>query len=1558
MAKSVAPPPSIANILPTSAAMDRAFVGRKVQLQVHVRISRGDGSRSFIAELNAEDSAEKLTVDDLKDILCKPPHSICTEGALSLVLKGVLLKDDTALADLPLATGSFVTAVILSRSSSSSLKSDHLRLHSSERAPLAVGSNDAVDARTAVPGGSVAASSASSPTASQVGSGAGFSKFVVELSSMRQASPASTVEPFDARAGYDFCRKTLSSECSIEDVHAKHQFCVGRQELDELKFLDWVQIEHFYRNSVSDDGSFDFYDLPCGASNLHIKFFAYFDEYCLHIMVTATGVRWVDGVSLKLKSMIQKDARIIEFIYDEFRAKRRCIQNLDTQWLNGSEGLMEGAAAGQSSQAPHAKFSICLYWPPGIVKRNKGQLLSIAPQNLTLCDAILIAQSVAQIIPPEARDQLKRWREVQQFYRSHVAGDGTFNASLLPSGTSEIDLKFFAAFEHVFWPGSKSRVGLNLSPEMRGVMNCMEVVDLLVIQIAQNPSIFSDFRCQRCFISGLKNATWLNGAEGLPENTTHDSSSIAELSLYWPPDAVKRNGGKKAKMSADNVNWDYDYVFERHPERLKSAFDHIVANLKASDPICHIFVSLIDFSRVPDWYRTATFCRLRETMPQHMETELSRVLSLPQVQARLSSAECERCFEKGAINEPEVVLGIFFRCFMDFHPELQHELERAISLLSEFDADTCVKSLMRALNLMSASDTHLIDKFEHPFFSDPKGTLMSDLGRLKHQFGSVVVDNWKRYVNSFDDEKFDCSQTKKSVNRALELFLFLICQDRHEILRLFSTRQFLVGVFEQSGGNHLRHLISVCAWKCKQDLQGKDSAVDWAKFRPAFHDSLLYPALPRTILVLLHRAFHAHRSRCGCMGGSLFPCDWPPHIKTYLLSFQFFRNLENDSRLRRILCHRDVFLELKPRIFDKPIESIVLIKFAVKLCISNLSVSCFDNVVEGPLLHAIQEDLKKEALGRAILAVDADAASLIASFFQAEELDCIWRYTHIRHDEMTSMPVRISGMQTHTWMNGAQGTSDLIPDANGCVLVRVQLPLDVVASCKGFARVAPSKVEIAGMDVSATVFVDIYRDQKFVSDNWDSLLEGFCKILCVFIERMVGADAKAAPFLTMFRFILEEIQKIVPFFSTIKEFFSKAIPGIHFFFRLLNPLTRQRALQILFTQLQVLASTMSTTLLPAVPALLDLLKKYLESERAQEVIPNLQEFSKHLAKLAGVSSFEEFLDLAHSQHFRVSNFLSEFAMPDGKMENVSSILKEAFPEHSSVVAHFESGGIFSTFGDEKMRGQYQEMLQSGMSPSIAKMACLEQATMAAGPLNLMKALKDLEKFKTMVPLPPCVKDIEDLEKKMLRETFGQTADSFGRKPSYGHEDCATDIIDDWELAPEQRVRVKKDLPDCVPAFLAGAEGVIHKCPDASRESYGVLVQKPASAVLKCNDGGLQYIEKEHLMILGKHLPKINFATDWIDEQDCLQNKLVSYCDTCPKSHPLHFGAKPLDLDERINFCIICEDDLCSASRFTCGFGCAYSVCEQCHGLLQNPAVGSSQGSNNDEFAYVHVRFSS
>ncbi len=92
--KATTSPSSASSLI--SAAMKTASAACSVQLQVAIRNARGDGLRTLIVKLGTEASAQNLTIGKLKEIICKPPHSICADGAssLALVLKGLLLTDD------------------------------------------------------------------------------------------------------------------------------------------------------------------------------------------------------------------------------------------------------------------------------------------------------------------------------------------------------------------------------------------------------------------------------------------------------------------------------------------------------------------------------------------------------------------------------------------------------------------------------------------------------------------------------------------------------------------------------------------------------------------------------------------------------------------------------------------------------------------------------------------------------------------------------------------------------------------------------------------------------------------------------------------------------------------------------------------------------------------------------------------------------------------------------------------------------------------------------------------------------------------------------------------------------------------------------------------------------------------------------------------------------------------------------------------------------------------------------------------------------------------------
>jgi hypothetical protein len=53
-------------------------------IKVTVRSSRGDGTRLFVVEASASG-----TVADVKQLLCRPPHSMCSDAStFVLVMKG------------------------------------------------------------------------------------------------------------------------------------------------------------------------------------------------------------------------------------------------------------------------------------------------------------------------------------------------------------------------------------------------------------------------------------------------------------------------------------------------------------------------------------------------------------------------------------------------------------------------------------------------------------------------------------------------------------------------------------------------------------------------------------------------------------------------------------------------------------------------------------------------------------------------------------------------------------------------------------------------------------------------------------------------------------------------------------------------------------------------------------------------------------------------------------------------------------------------------------------------------------------------------------------------------------------------------------------------------------------------------------------------------------------------------------------------------------------------------------------------------------------------------
>jgi hypothetical protein len=1572
-------------------------VERGAKYQVEIRRTSG-GSQCVMLQF-FHVAALKMTIGDLKELLCMPPHCLCTRTAhLELVKNGKLLSDGSALLDVLQAEVTRITAVtiVVAAPREGSIPANHAlsatACNAWDTSPLPIAQAPSstehkrhtdvfpeaaaqeiipnfFEEESSVFGKDKVLSAIEHIIRTQYGvedasqrrglaeaffGGAISEDAKAALSHISKQTPKTAAWQSDAKASFREATKDAEdAETKQFLLEAEKSYCVDRQQLKELDCINWLEVQQFYRNCVADDGSFDVYELPSGVSDLHIKYFAYADETKKRLVKNFPSRKDIQSLG---QSMNEVRGGSWHFLFNEFRSKRFVIQDSEKEWLIGCEGVVDslGCVAASAHAAP--AVGLCLYWPPGAVTRNGGERLCVQQENLALCDTVFMDKEFEKLkSSPESAEMLRFWGEVQQFYRIHVAGDGSFDPLRLPCGVSELNVKYVAAWKHVYFP----KIVQKSPQKLRLLLSSMDTVDTFRFFFAAEqhgstgekivgtrPVAFKDllsgmideFRAERFTICGLKNAAWLNGAECIADDyPSLQQSSRASVRLYWPPDAVTKNGGKMASISTSNLNRDYEYISEKMPELFVGLVNQAVDCFKGTDPICRIFLSLIDFSQVPGWYEPSTMHRITQIDIQSLERQFERDFAE-------SPQFCENFQQSRG-------LGLGFWCFIEFFPDLLDEINKAISHLSDSDAEICTKSLLQAVDLISVSDTHIIDKMECWFFSamlGEKSYMLSRAHLLAGPFGAAAAAKFTDFLQSQwqSDSDLDFSEIqlewKKKLNRLVELLLFLIFQDTKEALHIISNRQFLVGVIRQSGGSFLLHLLSVFTVKCAQEMAGADSQIDWASFK-AMDETGIALHFPATVAVLLHRAISAHAANCGCIKDSL-PCNWPSHIKEYLLTYQLFRNMDSRHRLRRIFGHPDVLLQLKPRILDRPIQSIVLVKFALKMCLLDLSTR--DNVVETSLLQFIEEDLRKEALGRAILVADTDAAAVIGCFFQAEELDCMRRYTSTRSEDVSSIPVRVHSMKNSVWMNGAHGCSNLIPDSNGFVLVHVLSPADVAAMCKppGVAKLKPANLEVLGMDISASLIAQLVGYvQKFS-------LDPILRIAAVIIENQLGAAAgEPLKFLRGLRDLFENIPRLVPFFSTIKQFFSKLFPGfVQMFFRFLNPLTRRQVLEHLFVQFGVLTSIV----LP--PDVMEKINakysEFMDSDAFKlKVLPNLQQLGRILERFSSISSYADLM-----------NFFTDYKSEGGDMmgplaggfswgsfqEQFLPTMQQAFPEYSA------GFNLFQKLNISQLQEDHRQFVQSGMSSSAAPLAAFEKMLSAAGPEVMLitqdsKAHEFLELVNSLTN-PARARHFHEMQDDAL----GCSDSDFGTFSDEDEDPISADISDGQSLALEQRVRVKAG---CTHEFLTGAEGIVLKLPFAGSESYGVLVQKPTSAWLRCEEGCLQYIEKKDLMILGKCLLNHNHATEWVDEQDCLISKKVLYCTTCPKAHVLQFGP-PLNADDRINFCTMCESDLGSQSRFSCSRGCVYSICQACHDAVNNPGAGTSSFHHGDEFAYIHVRF--
>ena len=1180
------------------------------------------------------------------------------------------------------------------------------------------------------------------------------------------------------------------------------------------------------------------------------------------------------------------------------------------------------------------------------------------------------------LLNPELKGAYKFWKAVEQFYYNHVAGDGRIDHSRLPCGVTELHLKYFAMIEHLMWPQWHSKDWQQQFDFVKGAgaaavatsfskigfisMSCFVPTDGS-FEVFEHSDDVTKFRNSRLSVFGLSNATWLNGAEGMPlkpSEVSKASPAKVYLLLYWPPDAVKRNGGKTATFHRDNVGRvleDLKYSFECFPQQFASNFALTIDSFKARDSMCQVFLSIVDFSCLPHWLTPETLERLHRQLPLAERAYCNRAL-------RASPQLCKR-LEKD-INSCNLLWG----CWLDCFPELQLEVARAISCLSDLEADAHVKALLHAEDLLplssSSSDTHIINKFDLDLivFAEIASKLVGSLAAPKRSHETL------KYLPREQQEKFMevlakirsfavalaegkdafVSETNQRISKLLEVFLFFILVDKKEMLQVISTRDFFTGVNEQSGGNFLLHLLSAFTWKYIQEFSFPDRAHSWDGFKARVPKNAfglrfdVLSQLPVALAVVLHRNIHAHLSSCSCLkDGIWFPCHWPQHIKTHLLSLRLFQNLDSNSRLRRLFGCHSLFFELKPRILAKPIDSIVLIKFAWKLWSSDLSACCARDAVDKGYVLALEEDLKRDSLGRAILAADGDAAAVIVSCFEASELDDICRYIHIRNQCLDDVPVRIRGLQDQVWMNGAEGVSDLSIGVNGRCRVHVQSPAHVAESCKGSASISIDKLEILGHSLSASFFasnmfiarsmnVDVAQCLKFIfqflpklafsavqkhPDNTSgSRLNDFFTEFGPIMESAMkkqedaGRDDSDAGFVDL----LMELVGNLPFISTIKHVMLQLIGSIGFWVRLFNPSTRKEALECLRIQVRVL------TAFDLPGDLLDAIDRFLDSDIARKILQsaqNVQAPPDHLHQQPSV--LEMFMKFGGCHE-------SQRTQHDGSARNkFDADVDESFAAVVGADSSFKNS-IFQLYAKSiDMQRLHQQFKQSGLPDSLAQAASFDRVI--AGDPGLQSFFE---------------KDGLGLS-KMIKSLESSHVDDNAR---------VTDTIDGLQLATEQRVTI---APDVIPSFLAGAEGIVLGPSTGEYEAYNVLIKTPAAAVFSCQGSCVRKVSKQHLKLLGKPLQRISASTDWIDEDDCVRKKHTDYGLMCPKSHALRLVA-PAQIDVRVNFCSICGLDLSSDARSCCEGGCVYSVCAACLKQIQCPAFSSPPAMPSDDDAYIHV----
>ena len=108
-------------------------------------------------------------------------------------------------------------------------------------------------------------------------------------------------------------------------------------------------------------------------------------------------------------------------------------------------------------------------------------------------------------------------------------------------------------------------------------------------------------------------------------------------------------------------------------------------------------------------------------------------------------------------------------------------------------------------------------------------------------------------------------------------------------------------------------------------------------------------------------------------------------------------------------------------------------------------------------------------------------------------------------------------------------------------------------------------------------------------------------------------------------------------------------------------------------------------------------------------------------------------------------------------------------------------------------------------------------------------------------------------------------------------------------------------------------------------------------------------------VCAKCVPRISFATQWVDEEGILRAKRVQYRRSCPRSHVL-VPLAPVDTGSTPPLCNVCQcicvaDDAAASPHLCCKQrGCSYHVCLACQQALEDAEMTVAPAAlNGDDF---------